>query len=227
MSLFEERGDEINQLPASPELAHEEGFRFVKINGEFRQSITTATIRPSEYALNMVDKHRIATSKSAAPIGKSLFFRDSGDEELVKSTVGAVLYAIGQNWKLAKKINSGSPSPGSLPEGLKDMLVTKMTEEEKDTELPANDLMIDLDDLETLSKLPADALAYLICNIHEHSVEDLYRNFMTSNRIVGHEIKQAELEKRRERRFTIGLAAVGSFIASSLAYVIIAQRHGK
>lgn len=227
MGPLEEYGGGTTWLPASPELAREEGRHFLRTNEKFRQLIRTARINPSENTLEAVCECKDATGKSATPMQEYLFFRASGDEKLIKTAVGSVLHTTEQNWKLATKIDPDDPSPEGFPEGLRDMLVTKlMEEEEEDVDLSTNALEVNMNDLEMLSELPADALTFLVCNEHKLSVEGLYISLMTSSEIIDHEFEQAERERRRERIVTVSLATAGAFIASSLAYAI-AQRRRK
>lgn len=213
-------------MPVSPELAREEGRHFIETNEKFRRLIEAAITRPSMLALEAVDQHKETTIVSTTLLQESLFFRASGDEKLIKTAVGTVMHEAEQNWKLVTEIDSGNPPPEGFPEGLRDILVAKLMEEESDTNLPSDGLTIDMDNLETLSEMPADALAFLVCSAHEISVEDLYRSLMTSGKVLEHSYEQAERERQQERIVTVGLATVGAFIASSLAY-FIAQRRKK
>jgi|GEM_PF-2953781 hypothetical protein len=227
MGSQDERG-EITPMPVSPELAREEGSRFIGINEEFRRLIETARMNPSEHSLEAICELRDVASESSTPMQESLFFSTSDDQELVRTAVGAVLHEVEQNWKLATKIDPSDPSLEGFPEGLRDMLTAKLMgeEEEEDADLLTNTVEVDMNDLKMLSELPSEALAYLVCITHRVSVEDLYRGLMTSNEVMEHEIEEIERERRRERVVTVSLATAGAFIASSLAYAL-AQRRKK
>lgn len=221
-------------IPASPEVQRAEVLgdisQFSETGERFRSLLQAVRLRPSDHGLNIVHSRLETIKNSALPFQRSSFFAETKDKRLIDSCLGTVMREAEENWKLATELNPNDPAAANFPEGLKDMLVTKIMEDEEDLEFLPHSIVVDINDLETLQWLPADALVYLVCNAHNMSVGDLHDNFMTCQEIVDYSFRQASRERRQERRqeriVTVGAATVGAFIGSSLAY-IIAQRRRK
>lgn len=224
MSSLEEPGGEVTSLPVSAEFARDEGKRFTDFNEKFRQLIEAANLSPSSRAIVAVDAHKDAVSKSAAQMEAELFFRATGEENLIRAAVSVVLHETEQNWHLAEKIDPDEPAPESFPEGLRDMLVAKLMEEDEDVEPLPNWIEVDIYDPENLEELPADALAHLVCSTHRLSVEDLYGSLMDSDEIIDHTLEEAEWERKRTIWLTAGAATLGAFLGTVSGRVFSERR---
>lgn len=182
-------------------------------------------LQPSSRAVEAVDRQRKIAGESIVYIGQELFFRATGNEKLVRDAVVVVLHETEQNWRLDTEINPENPSPEGFPEGLRELLVSKLMEEEEDElDFSAIHEGVDLYDLENLRNMPAEALVFLVCSAHEISVEELLKSFTKSGKISPNSSGETKQQSQQERWVTTSLTAVGTLSANSLAYVITQRR---